>query len=69
MDAQSRAARREGAQVAAEKVEGAEEDAHKEQKWQSFMEKHFGEGSLTDVHGPQYGVLLQVNNIISMQCG
>ncbi|CAK0771076.1 hypothetical protein CVIRNUC_003830 [Coccomyxa viridis] len=42
MDVQSRAARREGAQVAAEMVEGAEEDAHKEQKWQSFMQKHFG---------------------------
>ena len=43
MDAQSRAVRREGAQVAAEKAEGAEDDAFKEQKWQSFMEKHFGE--------------------------
>ena len=48
MDAQSRAARREGAQVAAEMVEGAEEDAHKEQKWQFFMQKHFGGSFLTD---------------------
>ena len=52
MDAQSRAAHREGGQVAAKKkVEGAEKDAHEEQKWQSFMEKHFGTFFFVDTHG------------------
>ena len=51
MDAQSRASRREGAQVAAEKVEGAEIEAHEEQKWQSFMEKHFGKSVFPGTHG------------------
>ena len=69
MDVQSRAARREGAQVAAEMVEGAEEDAHKEQKWQSFMQKHFGEPLCTDMLGLQVGVLWQVTYMANMQCG
>ena len=69
MDAQSRAARREGAQVAAEKIEGAEEDAHKEQKWQTFMDKHFGKSFYADTNGLQSGVLWHVNHTVGRQYG
>ena len=55
--------------MAADKVEGAEEDSHKEQKWQSFMQKHFGKSLCTDMPGLQIGVLWQVTYVANMLYG
>ena len=45
MDSQSKPAKRDATQVAAERVEGAQGEAQEERKWQSFMAEHFGESA------------------------
>ena len=42
-DSQSKSAKRDATQVAAERVEDAQGEAQEERKWQSFMAEHFGE--------------------------
>lgn len=43
MEAQSRTAQSGAAEVAPTGVQGAQDKAQEEQKWQSFMAEHFGE--------------------------